>query len=415
MNKISPRRWAEDVEGADLTIPWGIYIPPSIIAHEKRNIVAQTLINDAIPNNGQHHGGYVRIVDAKGKSFPCGFSRPVGHVIEAVVTGKKRNRFEMGGIKASTCKVPDELGRESEVVQRKKTITEERLHPEEALYLHLRGLLRIVSSHSEESEASERKEINRTLTTHDLFCNVLPDSNIPLAAYLAYAHLRAQGYILIRYTEQRMKLLCSLKNSSERPNQSSTLKETIQANHIVFSSTNVKETKPEESANISERRPINVDREVTSRSDEKCSSGDDGMFTTSSEERFRTRTLRLKLSDDVATAPPPCVVSLEGNECVRRPEIRLAYYAYNPNAHFKRSNPGLPDFGVAVMPFNDNQPSFDTLNSLVSMCEGAEDIGNTKSGIPLRVVTVADGGAVIAFGVTNGEVPSINQPKKGDS
>ena len=102
--------------------------------------------------------------------------------------------------------------------------------------------------------------------------------------------------------------------------------------------------------------------------------------------------------------------------------IRLAYYAYNPNSHFRRSDPGLPDFGVAVMPYNDcdsrKRPTFDVLSSLVSMCEGGggggieEDIGDAaaaagRSGIPLRVVTVADGGAVVAFGVTKGEVPSI--------
>lgn len=108
--------------------------------------------------------------------------------------------------------------------------------------------------------------------------------------------------------------------------------------------------------------------------------------------------------------------------------IRLAYYAYNPNSHFRRSDPGLPDFGVAVMPYNDDsrRPTFDVLSSLVSMCEGGgdgsieEDIGDTaaaaaagRSGIPLRVVTVADGGAVVAFGVTTGEVPNINRAREG--
>jgi len=49
-----------------------------------------------------------------------------------------------------------------------------------------------------------------------------------------------------------------------------------------------------------------------------------------------------------------------------------------------------------------------------------EDIGDTaaaaaagRSGIPLRVVTVADGGAVVAFGVTTGEVPNINRAREG--
>jgi hypothetical protein len=69
------------------------------------------------------------------------------------------------------------------------------------------------------------------------------------------------------------------------------------------------------------------------------------------------------------------------------------------------------------MPYNDDsrkRPTFDVLSSLVSMCEGGGggDVGDAaaaagRSGIPLRVVTVADGGAVVAFGVTKGEVPSI--------
>lgn len=139
----------------------------------------------------------------------------------------------------------------------------------------------------------------------------------------------------------------------------------------------------------------------------------DGSCTVkSSRERYRTRPLRLLLSDDVATAPPPCVVFYP--TWTEKPaNLRLAYYAYNPNAHFKRTNPGLPNFGVAVMPFRIG-PTFDVLNSLVSLVEEDEGGGGTslnrpKSGIPLRVVTVADGGAVIVFGVTNGDVPNIHE------
>ena len=62
---------------------------------------------------------------------------------------------------------------------------------------------------------------------------------------------------------------------------------------------------------------------------------------------------------------------------------------------------------------NGNGPTFDIMNSLVSMCvegEGTElKKDAAKIEIPLRVVTVANGGAVVAFGMTNGEVPSINQ------
>ena len=58
-----------------------------------------------------------------------------------------------------------------------------------------------------------------------------------------------------------------------------------------------------------------------------------------------------------------------------------------------------------------SDPTFDTLKSLVSMCESSnceEEGENSTTGMPLRVATVADGGAVIIFGVTHGEVaPSI--------
>jgi len=170
--------------------------------------------------------------------------------------------------------------------------------------------------------------------------------------------------------------------------------------------------------------------------------GNDSVSANSSAARIKSRPLRLKLSDDMANAPPPCVVSLDETDGTTPPspgrqptKVSLTFYAYNPNARFGRSNPGLPDFGVAVMPYHSSGgggggPTFDILNSLVSLCEGggggecsskSKEDGNgcrnddddeddaATSGIPLRVVTVADGGAVIAFGLTNGEVPSINQ------
>jgi hypothetical protein len=458
MSKTSPSRGTEDVEGFDRTMPWGVYIPPSSIGHDdERDIAARTALVDdggdddaAIPgDDGRHHrhhrrgGGYVRIADAKGKFFPCGFSRPVGHVMEvaAAAVGRKRGRRgEAGDAKEAGAgdarggdDDPEPESGAAEHHRRKRTIAEERLHPEEALFLHLRGLLRIVSNEiggGESPWAGERKDANRTLTTRDLFCDVLPECDIPLAAYLAYAHLREQGYILIRYAERRMRLLlCMMNNGSERPPDHSLTSEggTPQTNDPILPPADVKGTTSEEekSAAISERRQIDIDREIASQSDDKRRS-DDATFATSSEGWFKSRALRSQLSDDVATAPPPCVISLDNRAndgCTKRPggEIRLAYYAYNPNARFRRSNPGLPDFGVAVMPYNDDihrRPTFDVLSSLVSMCEGEgaiEDIGDVKgSGIPLRVVTVADGGAVVAFGVTKGEVPSINRPKDGD-
>lgn len=379
--------------------PLGMYVPPSILDDGN---------NESTTRAPTQLGGYVRIVDARGKSFPCGFSRPVGSFsVASDAVGNKRRRVEMEKKTAdSECCIVNEVNAcEDEGIDtnptptlletvpsfQKKTITEDRIHPEEAIFLHMRGLLRIESHHDCDNEESKTNSNHRTtMSTQDLFCNMLPECKIPLAAYLAYAHLRSQGYILIRYTDQRMNLLRRM-NSEQRRKNSARLEATMPKNTSLSY-----EEIPDETGELNQ----NIGERETNR---------DGTPDRPSHERLRTRPLRLLLSDDVATAPPPCVVSHGNDHFLHgdKPNIRLAYYAYNPNAHFKRSNPGLPDFGIAVMPFRD-EPAFDTLNLLVSMAEGG-GVNETKSGIPLRVVTVADGGAVIAFGVTNGDVPIVNQ------
>ena len=142
-----------------------------------------------------------------------------------------------------------------------------------------------VDMDEDDKDTSKRKS-STALTTQDLFCTMLPECKIPLAAYLAYAHLRAQGYILIRYTDQRMELLCRM----QRQKRSTKLEETLQNNDLHLERT------PD---SASETNQKNAEHE-----------NDDGSVPVkSSQERFRTRSLRLLLSDDVATAPPPCIVS----------------------------------------------------------------------------------------------------------
>lgn len=357
----------------DDNIPWGVYMPPTgnDIPHSQ-----QQQDGEDKPNNHQHCGGYVRIVDAKGKSYPCGFTRPIGSVMEVVSCKKRRRSQTSDHTSNSECGEPDRDAlhhpqNETEVRHQKKTITEVRLHPEEALFLHMRGLLRIESKSSGDNKTVEGES---TLSTQDLFCKMLPECNIPLAAYLAYAHLRAQGYILTRYTDQRMQLLLRIRTS---------------AKNVVTHSTKSEDT-------LHKTEGIGDDAAENDRTE----NGYDGVPARLSKPMARL------LSGDVATAPPPCVVNLQSNGNKGQPyDSRLSYYAYNPNARFRRSDPGLPDFGVAVIPFHSdnghNQPTFDTLDALVSMCSVEE------CRIPLRVVTVADGGKVIAFGVINGGVPSI--------
>ena len=135
------------------SIPRGIYVPPPSVTTNLK-----TEDDEAVSKIDKHnHGGYVRIVDAKGKFFPCGFSRPIG-TTTVIIAGKKRSRLETttsdmctqhtncddGDINGTSNSTLDE-SKETEVVQQIQTITEERLHPEEALFLHLRGLLRIDS------------------------------------------------------------------------------------------------------------------------------------------------------------------------------------------------------------------------------------------------------------------------------
>ena len=361
----------------DETLPLGIYVPPPTSSSSDSTTDG---CKDASLEK-QQHSGYVRIADAKGKCYPCGFSRPIGTIMETiVVAGTKRDH----SVIKTECvdrhdimdKDDDVVGAESEpktneIVQQKRTITEERIHPEEALFLHMRGLLRIECNNHE----AGTKEESTTLSTQDLFCNMLPECKISLAAYLAYAHLRAQGYILMRYSTERMKLLLARKESHDsKPNASS--------------------------------------------EDTECIEDEAG---TQQYKRFITERLaKQRLIDDVATAPQPYVVSSdEWNS--NRDNVRLAYYAYNPNSNFKRTNPGLPDFGVAVMPFHSsstNAPAFDVISSLVALCHGVKkekndglDTTASSNEIPLRIATVADGGAVIAYGVTRGDVPVIDKKK----
>lgn len=349
----------------DETLPLGVYVPPT----------------------SSEHDGYVRIPDAKGRNT-CGFSRPIGTVMETITVASKKRSHSLKS-KDAECTddhdtVMDQDGttecdtKTNETIQQKRTITEERLHPEEALFLHMRGLLRIEYNHE-------------SMSTQDLFCKMLPECKISLAAYLAYAHLRAQGYILIRYSTERIKLLMA---QSLHP-------------------------KSKDSSNIAEGGNNHDNDAALPESTEKAD-----IHMSSNNNNWRQA--KQRLSDDVAAAPPPRVVAFDdewNSNSSQDLKTRLAYFAYNPDSNFRRSNPGLPDFGVAIMPFHSSgvsAPSFGTISALLALCEGkptdegdeTDDADTASSNdIPLRIATVADGGAVIVYGVTRGDVPVINKKK----
>ena len=356
----------------DEKLPLGVYVQPGTTNSD----------NTGSDDKKHQHDGYVRIPDAKGRNT-CGFSRPIGTIMEAInVTSKKRSHsfiskdLEECAKNDHNISVDEDATAKSEIntnetIQQKRTITEERLHPEEALFLHMRGLLRIEYNHED-------------MSTQDLFCRMLPECKISLAAYLAYAHLRAQGYILIRYSTERIKLLIDQSLHPKEKDSSTT---------------------------------------VEGESNNEAESTQKAEMHNSSNNSWRQA--KQKLSDDVARASPPCVVLFDewNSNCSQDLKTRLAYFAYNPNSNFKRSNPGLPDFGVAIMPFHSSgarAPTFDTISALVTLCEGKSSDGRDENDdsittasneIPLRIATVADCGAVIVYGVTRGDVPIVVKRK----
>mmetsp|Transcript_17870 Transcript_17870/g.37334 ORF Transcript_17870/g.37334 Transcript_17870/m.37334 type:complete len:467 (-) Transcript_17870:5-1405(-) len=448
----------KSVAHIDDTMPWGIYIPPSKVStttnlHEANsgeidNVRAANVLNST-PHVKQHTG-YVRVIDSKGKSFPCGFTRPVGVIIETVMCSK-RSRSQMSGqsevsngekeyaidISGERCDrdIPSNFD-EGKENQQKKTITETHLHPEEALFLHLRGQFQVMREcrHQSISATVDRKN-GSPMNTQDLFCKMLLECKIPLAAFLAYAHLRAQGYNLIRYTKDRMGLLYSMQQFEHKSKRKHFLSMEKTIAGSVCDEGSSFATKQSSTAlddtiigsidtpadNSIDVGAMHEDKESVEDEDFTKNDCDDIMSQNTSTQKLGFRELIHKYSEDVSTAPPPCVISLEKwNRCeegVKNRELELSYYAYNPNFRFRRSNPGLPDFGVAVMPFkfDDGQgPSFDILASLVSLCEssGVEKAESEMRGIPLRVLTIADGGSVIAFGVTRGDVPDISNQSR---
>ncbi len=444
----------KNVAQGDLTTPWGIYIPPPKVstatnlheANRETNGVNTAKGINLAPHEKQHMG-YVRIIDSKGKSFPCGFSRPVGVVIETV-TCNKRSLSQMSGQSdvlngeeenaiadmnggGGDEEIPTNFDGEKEV-QQKKTITETRLHPEEALFLQMRGQFQVMHKCRDETieDNVDRKDVS-LMDTQDLFCKMLPECKIPLAAYLAYAHLRSQGYNLIRFTKNRMSLLYSMQQFEHKSRRklSLSIHKTIAGSGCEDGrtlATKQSSLKCTETIN----GPLDIAAENSSNTDAKHligeriadtdvekKVGDDVVPTKSSMRKEGFRELVHKYSEDVSAAPPPFVISLESwnrsEDGIKNQKLELSYYAYNPNSCFRRSNPGLPDFGVAIMPhkFDDGQgPSFDVLASLVSLCESnvLEAAESEVRDIPLRVVTVADGGSVIAFGITRGDVPDIS-------
>lgn len=376
---------------SDLTLPWGVYVPPN--------------------TNGRHHG-YVSIVERKGKSFPCGYTRSAVRSKRAVL-GVKRSHDEISTDMHAPCENRD-IG-DTETTDEQHDITESKdaeecLHPEEAVFLCTRGLLRVESFPATCIISSEQRP-NATMTTQELMMNMLPECNISLTAYLAYAHLREQGYIILRYTADRLGLLVQMNS----PHQMVHDKTAISSEKSALAHDQDLSNDVAIDSNCASNNTGDGQGEVPIAQDH-TDAGQAVVATNGGKKHLdKKKNTKQMFKDDVANAPPPCVCcnefhSLNSSENDST-TLSLSYLAYNPNSKFRRTHPGLPDFGVAIMPFyshGETEVTFETLSSLLSLCKLNRCRTENDIDLPLRVMAVSDGGAVIAFGVTGGDVPSIN-------
>jgi hypothetical protein len=238
---------------------------------------------------------------------------------------------------------------------------------EEVLYLHERGVLEAyleplrTDTSNTESDAEYNEEVTdqkRTLlSTSNLYELMLHTMKVPLAVYLTYSHLRSQTYVVLRHTSHSLELLKRVQEEEE----------------------------------ISQFK--NITRKETESKDDKASFPSNGKH------------VKMLLRLDQFQAPIPLIlrsnnVTEDYNQYADSTilfEKYIAFDVFNPNGNFRKTNPGLPDFCVAISLFNEESTNMNTLRGLVKSCKP----------IPLKICAISDGGSVAMFGVSDIEVPCI--------
>uniref|UniRef100_A0A7S2K865 tRNA-splicing endonuclease subunit Sen54 N-terminal domain-containing protein n=1 Tax=Leptocylindrus danicus TaxID=163516 RepID=A0A7S2K865_9STRA len=261
---------------------------------------------------------------------------------EATVTSQSGEKLTCEEAPSTT--TLNETNNEEEKSSEKEEVMKEPVHhylfPEEALYLHMLGLVVILGGEKDDED----------MTTKDLylrfFCTRSVDYGITLPVYLSYMHLRSQSYIVARHG--------LLLNSIE--------------------------CKTEEIESVAESTASTTDANAPT-----VESVEDKLR----EERIRKKIDRLNRIDRAIQHPP---TQFHSNG-----EVSLAYDVWKPNSNFKKTNPGRPDFCVAVGYFNSPSPPLSMLLSLITQCNGA----------PLRVAVISDSGTVMLFSFSDEEAPVI--------
>jgi len=287
-----------------------------------------------------------------------------------------------------------------------QTQTQLYLFIEEVLFLHERGLLEVYN---------DAEETNRLQSKH-LFA-MLPKLGVAFPVYLTYAHLRAQTYIVMRHAPQRLDIIDALaeKNSRKRKRNKEGSKKSadpsVPADFAAESATSESEQMEEKGridlpevtaeANKSrESRAHNLKKRL--RSVEFHAPAPILMRSTDTLEMWSQYLPSARFADHgVHREPGEEEQHAVPGACTRPSTSPLAFDVYGPNSAFKRTNPGRPDFCVAVASYAEASPGFGSIGALVSIARG----------VPVRVSTVADGGTVVMFSLTDYGVPPLAEIK----
>ena len=220
------------------------------------------------------------------------------------------------------------------------TTMEEYLLIEEAIFLHERGILEILQADG--TTHMEPQELYSYLN-HSKY-------GLPLSVYLTYAHLRQQGFRVVRHDPARFRILKTMQQ-------------------------------------LTDQDDLNSDND-------------------------QIESLKQLKKDLRATAAQ--TLEVFSNTCREELDSSLIWDAYLPEVDFKRSAPGMPAFSVMVTPFANKCLSFSQITNAIYQGGDRIKLATVSdSGIVVLFGVVADGIPSIAKptndnGDDNDEIDNIN-------
>ena len=259
---------------------------------------------------------------------------------------EEKEKAEDSATDQTTRDAKAKTGNPTHKTQRPTIVSEWYLFIEEAIYLHERGLLDV------------HDETERKMESYDLY-QLLPQHGMAWPIYLVYAHLRQQTFKVVRYSQERRKII---------------------QEQIVY----LQQEKEEKEQRQKQKQQLQEQQEQQQSPPSK------------QEKRQKRRpNFGMQLRNSAAQARPP-----PWDDLARH----LAWDVYPPDATFQKREPGLPSFSVLVTSHASPYP-VDRVRTLVL----------ENDPVPIKVASVADTGTVILFGVTNIGAPSLVVPSSSST